>query len=105
MNFFTDTGFIICIAYLVIINITAFAAYGADKQKAKKGKWRISENTLLLLAVLGGSIGAICGMKAFHHKTKKAAFSVGLPIILILQAVLLIVFVGLGYLGIYNNFL
>ena len=97
MNFFTDIRFIICIAYLVIINITAFAAYGADKQKAKKGKWRISENTLLLLAVLGGSMGAISGMKIFHHKTKKATFSVGLPVILILQLALLGVFVGLGY--------
>lgn len=97
MDIFTDIRFIICIVYLVIVNIIAFAAYGADKQKARKGKWRISENTLLLLAVLGGSIGAICGMKAFHHKTKKAAFSVGLPIILILQIILLAVFVGLGY--------
>ena len=97
MDIFTDIRFIICIVYLVIVNIIAFIAYGADKQKAKKGKWRISENTLLLLAVLGGSIGAICGMKAFHHKTKKATFSVGLPVILILQIVLLIAVVGLGY--------
>ena len=53
MNIFTDTRFIICIVYLVIVNIIAFIAYGVDKQKAKKGKWRIPENTLLLLAVLG----------------------------------------------------
>ncbi len=100
MNIFTDTRFIICIVYLVIVNIIAFIAYGVDKQKAKKGKWRIPENTLLLLAVLGGSIGAICGMKAFHHKTKKATFSVGLPVILILQIILLVAFVGLGYFGV-----
>lgn len=97
MNILTDMRFIICAVYLVIINITAFAAYGADKQKAKKGKWRISENTLLLLAVLGGSIGAICGMKLFHHKTKKAAFSVGLPVILVLQIMVIVLFAGLGY--------
>lgn len=97
MNFFTDTGFIICIAYLVIVNIIAFAAYGADKQKAKKGKWRISENTLLLLAVLGGSVGAIAGMKFFHHKTKKAAFYIGLPFILILQIILIAAFAALKW--------
>ena len=97
MTIFTDIGFIICAVYLVIMNITAFAVYGADKQKAKKGKWRISENTLLLLAVLGGSIGAIGGMKLFHHKTKKATFSVGLPVILILQVALLAAFLGLEY--------
>ncbi len=97
MDIFTDIRFIICIVYLVIVNIIAFIAYGVDKQKARRGRWRISENTLLLLAVLGGSIGAIWGMKAFHHKTKKATFSVGLPVILILQIILLAAFVGLGY--------
>lgn len=97
MDIFTDIRFIICIVYLVIVNIIAFIAYGVDKQKARRGRWRISENTLLLLAVLGGSIGAIWGMKAFHHKTKKATFSVGLPVILISQIILLAAFVGLGY--------
>ncbi len=97
MDIFTDIRFIVCIVYLVIVNIIAFIAYGVDKQKARRGRWRISENTLLLLAVLGGSIGAIWGMKAFHHKTKKATFSVGLPVILILQIILLAAFVGLGY--------
>ena len=88
MSVFTETYMIIILSYLLIINITSFAFYGADKQKAKKGKWRISENTLLLLAVIGGSIGAIAGMKIFHHKTQKTNFKLGLPIIFILQILL-----------------
>ena len=55
--------------YLLAINAVTFIVYGIDKYKAKKAKWRISEATLLLLAVLGGSIGAWMGMKVWHHKT------------------------------------
>ena len=55
--------------YLLAINAVTFIVYGIDKYKAKKAKWRISEATLLLLAVLGGSIGAWIGMKVWHHKT------------------------------------
>ncbi|MBQ3969779.1 MAG: DUF1294 domain-containing protein [Clostridia bacterium] len=92
---FTDFRFIIIIIYLIVINIIAMAMYGFDKHKAKNGKWRTSENTLLLLAALGGSIGAIIGMKAFHHKTKKAAFSIGVPIVLILQILLAIFLIAM----------
>lgn len=60
-----------------------------DKRKAKYGKWRIPEQTLLILAIIGGSIGAIAGMYIFRHKTKKLRFSVGFPVILILQIVLI----------------
>ena len=56
-----------CLAYyLLAINVVTFIVYGIDKYKAKKAKWRISEATLLLLAVLGGSIGAWMGMKVWH---------------------------------------
>ena len=75
--------------YLVIINIIAFLAMYIDKRKAKYGKWRIPEQTLLILAIIGGSIGAIAGMYTFRHKTKKLRFSVGFPVILILQIVLI----------------
>ena len=75
--------------YLVIINIIAFLAMYIDKRKAKYGKWRIPEQTLLILAIIGGSIGAIAGMYIFRHKTKKLRFSVGFPVILILQIVLI----------------
>ena len=55
--------------YLIVINIVTFLVYGIDKWKAKKGSWRISEATLLILAAIGGSIGAMLGMKVWHHKT------------------------------------
>ena len=56
-----------------------------DKWKAKRSKWRISEATLLGLAVIGGSIGAWLGMKVWHHKTMHKKFKYGLPLILIVQ--------------------
>lgn len=71
--------------YIVIINILTFIVYGIDKLKAKKGKWRIPESTLLLLAIIGGSIGAFLGMKVWHHKTMHKKFKYGIPLIIILQ--------------------
>ena len=55
--------------YLIVINVVTFLVYGIDKWKAKQGSWRISEATLLILAVIGGSIGALLGMKVWRHKT------------------------------------
>ena len=75
-----------CLAYYLLgINAVAFIMYGIDKYKAKKAKWRISEATLLLLAVLGGSIGAWMGMKVWHHKTMHKKFKYGIPAILLIQ--------------------
>ncbi len=74
--------------YLIIVNIVSFILYGIDKYKAKRGKWRISEATLLLMAVIGGSIGAWVGMRLWHHKTMHKKFKYGIPIIIILQVVL-----------------
>lgn len=71
--------------YLGIINVITFLIYGIDKLKAKKGKWRIPEATLLLLAVIGGSIGAWLGIKVWHHKTMHKKFKYGIPLILIIQ--------------------
>lgn len=71
--------------YIVIINILTFIVYGIDKLKAKKGKWRIPESTLLLLAIIGGSIGAWFGMRILHHKTMHKKFKYGIPLIIILQ--------------------
>lgn len=71
--------------YLIAINTITFLVYGLDKLKAKKGKWRIPESTLLLLAIIGGSIGAWFGMKVWHHKTKHKKFKYGIPLIIILQ--------------------
>ena len=78
------------IIYIVIINIIAFLAMYIDKRKAKYGKWRIPEQSLFILALIGGSIGAIIGMYTFRHKTKKLRFSVGFPVILVLQIILII---------------
>jgi len=78
------------IIYLIIINCIAFLAMYIDKRKAKYGKWRIKEYTLMVIALIGGSVGAIIGMYTFRHKTKKARFFIGFPVILILQIVLAI---------------
>ena len=75
----------IILGYLLAVNITSFLLYGIDKYKAKKGQWRISEATLLLMAVIGGSIGAWAGMRLWHHKTMHKKFKYGIPIIIILQ--------------------
>ena len=74
--------------YLLAVNAVTFIVYGIDKYKAKHAKWRISEATLLLLAVLGGSVGAWCGMKVWHHKTMHKKFKYGVPVILLLQVAL-----------------
>ena len=77
-------------AYLFAINLAAFLAFGADKRRAKRRQWRVPEKTLLLLALLGGSLGAVCGMCVFHHKTKHWYFRYGLPAILFAHIVLAI---------------
>ena len=71
--------------YLLVINVATFFTYGIDKWKAKKSKWRIRETALLLLAVLGGSIGAWLGMKVWHHKTMHKKFKYGIPAIVFIQ--------------------
>ena len=78
----------IVLIYLVAINVVTFVVYGIDKYKAVRSKWRIPENTLIGLAVIGGSIGAWMGMKFWHHKTLHAKFRFGIPIILIAQVAL-----------------
>ena len=76
------------ICYLLAVNIATFLLYGIDKYKAKKGKWRISEATLLTMATIGGSIGAWAGMRLWHHKTMHKKFKYGIPVIIILQVAL-----------------
>lgn len=77
------------VCYLLAVNAATFIVYGIDKYKAKKAKWRISEATLLLLAVLGGSVGAWVGMKVWHHKTMHKKFKYGIPAILLIQIALM----------------
>ena len=71
--------------YLIPVNLIAFLMYGIDKWNAKKGLQRIPEKTLLGIAVIGGSAGAYAGMQFFRHKTRKPKFSVGLPVIFLIQ--------------------
>jgi uncharacterized membrane protein YsdA (DUF1294 family) len=75
--------------YLIIINIVTFLVYGIDKWKARKAMWRVREASLLMLAVLGGSIGAWLGMKVWHHKTQHKKFRYGIPAIIIIQLVII----------------
>ena len=86
-------------AYLVIINIAAFILYGVDKSAAIKGKSRIPNRVLIGMAVIGGSIGALAGMYAFRHKTKKKYYTITVPVILLVQiaaALLLLCSCGSG---------
>ena len=82
----------IALIYLVFINIVTFSLYGIDKWKAKRSKWRIEESTLLWWAAFGGSIGALLGMKVWHHKTLHKKFKYGVPAILIAQIAFIIYF-------------
>ncbi|MBQ5439656.1 MAG: DUF1294 domain-containing protein [Clostridia bacterium] len=82
----------IAAVYIVLINISAFIVYGIDKAKAKQNKWRIPEKVLIIFAILCGSIGAILGMIVFHHKTRKPKFYVGVPIIIVLQIALTVLY-------------
>ena len=78
----------ILIWYLSVINFTTWAAYGLDKGRAKSGKWRIPERTLLLLALIGGSLGALAGMIMFRHKTRKAKFVISVPVMFVVHCVI-----------------
>lgn len=80
-----NTDFKIILLYLLAINVVAFLAFGIDKYKAQHNKWRIPESTLLTMAVLGGSIGALAGMKVWRHKTLHNRFRIGIPVIIALQ--------------------
>ena len=78
----------VLLVYLAAVNLVVFALYGIDKAKARRGAWRISEKMLFLLPLLGGSIGALLGMRVFHHKTKHWYFVWGIPAILLVQLAL-----------------
>ena len=78
----------VLLVWLAVINLVTFAIYGIDKAKAKRGAWRVTEKTLFLLPLLGGSLGALLGMRVFHHKTKHWYFVWGIPLILLAQIAL-----------------
>ena len=74
--------------WLIAINLVTFAVYGTDKRRARRGAWRVPEKTLFLLPLLGGSVGALLGMRVFRHKTKHWYFVWGVPAILLAQLAL-----------------
>ena len=76
--------------YLVIINAIGFASMLVDKQKARCGAWRIPEKTLMSIAAFGGSLGSFLGMQLFRHKTRHPKFYIGIPVLLAVQAWLLV---------------
>lgn len=88
MGAFLTTPAGLVTVWLVGINLATFCVYGADKRRAKRGAWRVKEKTLFLLPLLGGSVGALAGMKVFHHKTKHWYFAWGIPAILAAQIAL-----------------
>lgn len=83
----------IFIIYIIGINLITFITMYVDKRKAYWGKWRIKESTLFILVMLGGGIGGIAGMYLFRHKTKKKYFTIGFPLILILELMAIFSFI------------
>lgn len=80
----------IFLLYIIALTIVTFVVYGIDKYKATHKKWRIPEATLIGLAIIGGSFGALAGMKIWHHKTLHPKFKYGIPIIIIFQVIALV---------------
>lgn len=82
-----ETGYLFVGILLIIMNLIGYMSMWADKKRAKKGKYRISEKTLFTIALLGGSLGSILGMNHFRHKTKHWYFKYGMPFIFIIQMI------------------
>ena len=78
--------------YIAFTNILLFTLMSVDKQKAKLNQWRISEKTLFVLALIGGSVGGIVGMYTFRHKTKHLKFTLGFPAIVLFQIITVYLF-------------
>ena len=86
----------ILLIYLAVVNILTIIVFGVDKMNAKSNRQRVRIVTLLGLAFIGGSVGALIGMYGFHHKTKKAYITVGVPLILLMQVVVLFYVMNMG---------
>ena len=86
----------ILLIYLAVVNILTIIVFGVYKMNAKSNRQRVRIVTLLGLAFIGGSVGALIGMYGFHHKTKKAYFTVGVPLILLMQVVVLFYVMNMG---------
>ena len=91
---------LIIIAYLILMNIAGFASMAIDKWKAVHRSWRIPEVNLILIAIIGGSVGSILGMKFCRHRTKHWYFVFGMPAILVIQVLILAYIIFSGKFGI-----
>ena len=80
------------VIYLIGINLLTFLLYGIDKWKAQHKKWRIPEDILLFLPIIGGSLGALLAMAIFHHKTRHRRFLIVVPLVLVAQVIFLILY-------------
>jgi uncharacterized membrane protein YsdA (DUF1294 family) len=76
--------------YLIVINVIAFGVMGVDKYKAQRHKWRISESSIFIIGLAGGGVGVLIGMGVFHHKTKHLKFTIGIPVVVVLNIASLI---------------
>lgn len=88
------TVILIAVIYFIVINIISSALAIADKRKARKEEWRISENTLMLFGLMGGAIGEYLTMKRIHHKTRHKKFMIGLPLEFLLHIIIVILIVA-----------
>lgn len=82
--------------YYIFMCMITFIFYAADKAKAKKGEWRISEATLITLSFIGGSAGALTAMRILHHKTRNIKFYICVPLSLILHIAFITVVIYYG---------
>lgn len=93
-KFLYTPAFFLC-AYLMLINLWGFIVMGVDKWKSSRKKWRVPERNIFIMAFIGGALGVLLGMKAFHHKTLHKKFKIGIPALLVLN---IIIIVGAFYL-------
>jgi uncharacterized membrane protein YsdA (DUF1294 family) len=84
------------IAYAIAVNLAAFAAFGQDKRNAQRGERRISERSLLMLAAVGGSLGAVAAQRVFRHKTRKEPFRTILYLIMAAQGLAIVALAATG---------
>lgn len=81
------------ILYLALVNFVSFYLMGSDKKKAINRKRRTPEKTLFLWGIIGGSIGSILGMKTFRHKTRHLSFTLGMPLIFLVETTIAIIYI------------
>ena len=93
MNTMISNDYPLLLIYIIVVNLLGFLLFFIDKIRAKSNKWRISENNLFFISLLGASLGALLAMKLFNHKTKHKLFTIAIPLIVLVQIILIIIYV------------